>query len=183
MARQQHRPDREPSVPALARPAYEAIVALTDAFCREHLNAEYEALCRQLAGVLARKRPSPLLSGQPATWACGIVRSIGWVNFLDDKTQQPHLKMTDIDHGFGVSVASGSAKAKAIRDLLRMRRFDPDWTLPSRMEDNPLVWLLSVNGFLMDIRHAPREAQVVAFEKGLIPYIPADRQRPERPEE
>ena len=44
------------------------------------------------------------------------------------------------------------------------------------MEDNPLVWMLSVNGFLMDIRQAPRDAQVVAFEKGLIPYIPADRQ-------
>ena len=25
------------------------------------------------------------------------------------------------------------------------------------------------------IRHAPREAQEVAFEQGLIPYIPADR--------
>ena len=27
----------------------------------------------------------------------------------------------------------------------------------------------------MDIRQAPREVQEVAFEKGLIPYIPADR--------
>jgi hypothetical protein len=27
----------------------------------------------------------------------------------------------------------------------------------------------------MDIRKCPREAQVVAFEKGLIPDIPADR--------
>ena len=43
------------------------------------------------------------------------------------------------------------------------------------MDDNPLIWMLEVNGLLMDIRHCPREAQVVAFEKGLIPYIPADR--------
>jgi hypothetical protein len=28
---------------------------------------------------------------------------------------------------------------------------------------------------MMDIRDAPREAQEIAFEKGLIPYIPADR--------
>jgi hypothetical protein len=27
----------------------------------------------------------------------------------------------------------------------------------------------------MDIRRCPREAQEAAFEKGLIPYIPADR--------
>jgi hypothetical protein len=35
--------------------------------------------------------------------------------------------------------------------------------------------MLKVNGLITDIRLCPREAQVVAFEKGLIPYIPADR--------
>ena len=63
----------------------------------------------------------------------------------------------------------------AIRKLLKIRPFDPEWTLPSRMDDNPLIWMLEVNGLITDIRLCPREAQVVAFEKGLIPYIPADR--------
>jgi hypothetical protein len=98
---------------------------------------------------------------------------------LGDSTQTPHMKMTDIDEGFSISQASGSAKSKAIRDLLRMRPFDPEWTLPSRMDDNPLVWMVNVNGLLMDIRQAPREAQEVAFQKGLIPYIPADRKQGE----
>ncbi len=70
------------------------------------------------------------------------------------------------------------AKAKVIREGLDLVPFDPDWCLPSRLEDNPLVWMLEVNGFLMDIRHAPREAQVVAYQKGLIPWIPADRPKP-----
>ena len=35
--------------------------------------------------------------------------------------------------------------------------------------------MLEVNGFLVDIRYAPREIQETAFEKGLIPYISADR--------
>jgi hypothetical protein len=83
--------------------------------------------------------------------------------------------MTDIDEGFGVSEATGSAKSMAIRNLLKIRRFDPEWTLPSRMDDNPLVWMLEVNGLIMDIRRCPREAQVVAYEKGLIPYIPERR--------
>jgi hypothetical protein len=151
------------------------VVARTDAFCREHLNEEYAVLCRRLVEKLARKRPSPLLHGKPETWASGIVRTIGWVNFLGDPSQTPHLKMTDIDKGFGVSEASGSAKSRAIRDLLRVRPFDPEWTLPSRLEDNPLVWMLEVNGLLMDVRQAPREGQEIAFEKGLIPYIPGDR--------
>ena len=43
------------------------------------------------------------------------------------------------------------------------------------MDDNSMVWMLEVNGFIVDIRNAPRELQEVAFQKGLIPYIPADR--------
>ena len=43
------------------------------------------------------------------------------------------------------------------------------------MEDNPLIWMVEVNGLAVDIRHAPRQLQEIAFNKGLIPYIPADR--------
>jgi hypothetical protein len=68
----------EPSVPEAAKPAYDAIVALTDAFCREHRTAEYEGLCRKLAAALARKRPSPLTRGKPEVWACAVMRVIGW---------------------------------------------------------------------------------------------------------
>jgi hypothetical protein len=35
--------------------------------------------------------------------------------------------------------------------------------------------MIQVNGFIVDIRHASREMQEIAFNKGLIPYIPADR--------
>ena len=75
-------------------PVLELIVAMTDQFCREKLNEEYAVLCRRLAEKLARKRPSPLLGGKPETWACGIIRTIGWVNFLDDSSNKPHMKLT-----------------------------------------------------------------------------------------
>ena len=41
-------------------------------------------------------------------------------------------------------------------------------------EKNPLVWMAEVNGLLVDLRDMPREVQEIAFEDGLIPYIPAD---------
>jgi Domain of unknown function (DUF6398) len=164
-----------PSVPASARPAFQAIVALTDAFCREHLNDEYRVLCRKLAGALARKRPSPLLRGKPQSWAAGIVRVIGSVNFLDDSSQKPHLKMSAVDDAFGISQATGQAKAKQIRNMLKIRPFDTDWTLPSRVGDSPMAWLISVNGLIVDARHLPREVQEGAFRKGLIPYIPGKK--------
>ena len=153
----------------------EALMKLTDAFCKEFLNEEYADLCRKLAETLARKRPSPLLQGKLETWACGIVRTIGWVNFLDDRSQQPHMKLPVIDRAFGVAESTGQGKSKAIRTMLKIRTFDPRWTLPGHMDENPTVWMLEVNGFLMDIRNAPRELQEAAFAKGLIPYIPADR--------
>ncbi len=153
----------------------ERIVAMTDQFCREKLNEEYAVLCRRLAEKLARKRPSPLLSGKPESWASGIVRVVGWVNFLGDPSQPHHMKMTDIDEGIGVSEATGSAKAKAIRDLLKTHPLDPELTLPSRREQNPFAWMIQVNGLIADARHLPRDIQEEAVRKGLIPCIPADQ--------
>ena len=175
MARKRQDPGDEPTVPATARPAYDAIVALTDAFCREQLDGEYVALCRKLAGALARKRPSPLLGGKPTTWACGIIRTIGWVNYLDDKGHTPHMKLTAIDKAFGVAESTGQGKSKTIRTLLKIRTFDPHWTLPSQMDKNPMAWMIEINGFILDARHLKREFQEEAFRQGLIPYIPADR--------
>ncbi len=149
------------------------LAEMTDAFCREFLTEEYAELCRKLATALGRKRPSPLFRGKLETWASGVVRTIGWVNFLDDPSQKPHLRLPFIDRAFGVAESTGQGKSKAIRTMFKIRQCDPKWTLPSQMDDNPMVWMLEVDGFIMDIRHAPRELQERAFEKGLIPYIPA----------
>jgi hypothetical protein len=151
------------------------LIDMTDSFCKEFLSEEYADLCRKLATALARKRPSPLLRGRLETWACGIVRTIGWVNYLDDRSQKPHLKLPFIDRTFGVAESTGQGKSKAIRTMFKIRNFDLKWTLPSRMDENPVAWMFEVNGFLMDIRNAPREVQEVALQRGLIPYIPADR--------
>jgi hypothetical protein len=170
------KPRRKASGGADVRPVLEETVDTLDAFCREHLNDEYAAMCRTLAEKLARKRPSPLLKGRPNAWACAIVRTIGGVNFLHDPSQTPHMRTADIDRAFGVGTSTAGARATEIRRMLKIYPCDPRWTLPSRIDDNPLVWMMEVNGLLMDIRWAPREAQEIAFQKGLIPYIPADRE-------
>lgn len=35
--------------------------------------------------------------------------------------------------------------------------------------------MLQVNGMLVDVRFMPREVQEIAYQKGLIPFIPVDR--------
>lgn len=166
--------DLKNQVPEAYRERFDTIVERTDAFCDEHLNDEYKHLAREMAASICQSG-SPVRQGKPAGWAAGVIYALGWVNFLTDPSQDPHMKSEEIAAGIGVSPATMQAKAKVIREGLDLMAFDPEWSLPSRMDDNPLVWMLEVNGMLIDIRMAPREAQVVAYEKGLIPYIPADR--------
>ncbi len=153
-----------------------AVIAITDEFCRRHLNEEYAELAERMAQALSRKRPSPLASGQARTWAAGIVYALGRINFLFDKTQTPHLSAAELCKRMGVSQASASAKSKEIIDRMDLMPLDPRWCLPSKMEDNLLIWLVPLtNGMIADVRELPREIQEEAYQAGMIPYIPADR--------
>ncbi len=163
-------------VPEQMRAKFEEITNLTDNFCSQYLTPEYAELSRQLTAALCRKRPSPLAQGQAKSWACGIVHALGLVNFLYDSSQTPHMKASNLYRAFGVAESTGQAKSKQIRDLMDMYQMDPKWCLPSLVDQNPMIWLVSVNGFVMDIRTAPREIQEEAFRKGLIPYLPEQSQ-------
>lgn len=175
-------PKRKLNTDEAKQQAVVEIAGLVTAFCREHLHEEYADLCRRLTEKLARKRPSPLVSGRPNTWACGIVRTIGWVNFLDDPSQKPHMKLTAIDKAFGVGESTGQGKSMLIRKMLKIGAMDPQWSLRSRMDRNPLAWMIQVQGFLVDARFLKREFQEEALRKGLIPYIP-ERPQPMRDKE
>jgi len=162
-------------VPKKMRPKFDEIVALTDAFCQQYLDEEYAELCRKMTAALARKRPSPLERGRAKTWACGIVYAVGRVNFLFDKSQTPHMRADELCAKFGVAKSTGGNKASQIWDMLGITVADPRWYRPSKMDENPMAWLITVNGLIVDARHMPREIQEIAYRKGLIPYIPADR--------
>ncbi|QLE41825.1 hypothetical protein FD723_16310 [Nostoc sp. C052] len=159
-------------VPKQMQGKFEEITHLTDAFCSQHLNAEYAEMSRQLAAALCRKRPSPLATGLAKSWACGIVHALGMVNFLYDSSQTPHIKASELYQIFGVAESTGQGKSKAIRDAMKMSYYDTTWCLPSRLDSHPTAWLISVNGLPIDARYTPREIQEEAFDRGLIPYLP-----------
>ena len=102
------------SVPKMMLPVYRKIVGLTDDVCDKHLNSEYRDLARAMTAVLCRKRPSPVASGQPRTWACGIVYVLGRINFLDDKSFSPHMTTAELCAAFDVGESTVHAKARAI---------------------------------------------------------------------
>ncbi|MDR2183974.1 MAG: DUF6398 domain-containing protein [Clostridiales bacterium] len=53
------------------------IAKVIEAYCDLKLTAGYKEVCLEVLAKLARKRPSPLVSGRVNTWACGIVYTVG----------------------------------------------------------------------------------------------------------
>ncbi len=158
--------------------AFAAVVKLIDAFCEQYLNEDYRQLCEEMAMVIYLGE-LPSQRDKPAGWASGIVHALGWVNFLQDPGLSPHMTSAQVAEGFGVSQGTMTAKSKIIRDEFDLVQLDPDWCLPAMLVDNPLVWMFDVGGLMMDIRMAPRQVQEEAYQLGLIPFIPADKQEPE----
>ena len=95
-------------------PVYENIVGLINDVCERHLNSEYRDLAHAMTAALCRKRPSPLTSGQPRTWACGIIYVLGRINFLGDHSFSPHMTTAKLCAAFEVGESTVHAKARVI---------------------------------------------------------------------
>ncbi len=161
-------------VPEPLRVRFADIVAVTDRFCDEHLDAEFKRLCRDMAVVLCREG-CPVASGKAAGWAAGVVYSVAWVNFLSDPSQPHHMRAEDMARAAGVSPATLMNRAKVVREGLGLRRMDPRWSTTDMLEHNPLVWMVQDrHGMIHDVRQAPREVQEEAYRRGLIPFVPGE---------
>ena len=104
-------------IPKGMLPVYESIVGLTDDVCDRRLNSEYRDLARAMTEALCRKRPSPLSSGRPRTWAGGIVYVLGRINFLGDKSFPPYMATSDLCAAFEIGESTAHAKARLSRKL------------------------------------------------------------------
>jgi hypothetical protein len=162
-------------VPKKMLSKYEEITAITDQVCEMHLNAEYANLSRKMAAALSRKRPSPLERARTKSWAAGVLYALARVNFLFDKSQTPNISTRELCQALEISQGTASAKARDIWNILDLFPLQPDYCLPSLLDDNLMVWMLSVNGLIVDIRDMSRAVQVQAYQQGLIPYIPAEQ--------
>ncbi len=165
-------PNRSLRIPDSLRQHVEQIFGLTDQFCAAHLDNEYGELVHKLITKLARKRPSPLARGELRIWAAAAIYAVGSVNFLFDRTQRPHLTGDDLSMLTGVPKSTLASKAKLIRDVLHIGQLEPEYCRRELLASNPLAWMISVNGFLVDARMMPPEVQAEARRRGLIPDRP-----------
>ena len=162
-------------VPKAMQGRYDEVAAIVEPYCDAYLGGEYRDLCLRALEKLCRKRPSPVQSRRPGTWAAGIIYAIGQANWVFDKGSPIHMTADELVAPLGVSKSTASSTAAEIRKWLKIDQFSAEWTLPSRMEDNPFLWLVEVDGFVLDARSLPLELQVECAELGLIPHVPAQR--------
>lgn len=165
-------------VPKLPKDVLEkgtAVIGITDEFCLEHLDAGYAQLCRNVVGKLARKRPSPMLRGDLRIWASGVTYAMASNNFLFDKSQPMHLSADQLSDLLGVKKTTTGNKGTIVRNLLKIGMMDPEYTHPDLLKDNPLAWMLLIDGIAVDARTLPVEFQRKAFDMGLIPYMPGEQ--------
>lgn len=160
-------------IPAAMRTVSGQVIALTDAVCADLLDEEYAGLARHAVAKLARKRPSPLQSGRAATWAGGVVWALGQVNFLFDRASEPYVSHDDLAKAFGLSKSTLGQKAKQVRDMLKMTWATLEFLRAERIDDNPMIWFIMVDGLIFDARKLPVEIQAEAYLNGVIPYVPA----------
>jgi len=115
------------------------LLRLTSDFCRQRLNEEYEELCKKMILKMSRKRQVPFLSGNPGTWAAGIIYALGQINFLFDKSKQPNTTRDELCNFFGVAKGTASQKAKRIREMFRLTYFDDEFFTEDVAARNPLM--------------------------------------------
>jgi hypothetical protein len=137
----------------------EKILALTRSFCTKELNEEYAQLSEKLILKLSRKRTVPFITGKPEIWAASVIHALGTINFLFDKSTNPHKSVDDINTFFGTSKSTVTSKSKQIRDLLDLWHFDKEFSTQDMKHSNPLDNLVMVDGIIVPVSSLPDEFQ------------------------
>ena len=117
------------NVPKSMAGRYAEIAKVIENYCDLKLNQGYKDVCLEVLAKLARKRPSPLVSGRINTWACGIVYTVGAYNGAFDKSEPNHLVDNEVADWFGISKRTASNQMDKIDELLGLSYSRMDVTI------------------------------------------------------
>ena len=129
-------------IPVAMRRRVADVLAITDELCGACLDHEYAELARELVARLARKRPSPLARGDVRIWAAGALYALGQINFLFDRSQQPHLTADQLARELGVVKTTMANKATTIRRALGLGCYESGLTRQALYDDPPLALMI-----------------------------------------
>jgi hypothetical protein len=135
------------------------ILDLIRQFCTKKLNEEYFDLSERLTAKLGRKRNIPFATGQSEVWAAAIIHALGTINFLFDKSSEPYVSIDEINEFFKTNKSTTSNKSKQIRDLLKLDRWDDEFSTKRMRNSNPFNNLVMVDGLILPLDTLPGEYQ------------------------
>ncbi len=140
------------------------ILDLIRRFCDEKLDEEYFDISERVLQKLGRKKAVPFQTGKIETWAAGIIHAVGTINFLFDKTSEPYVSVNEIGTFFGVATSTVSGKSKEIRDMLKMDRWDKEFSTKRMNESNPFTSWVTVDGLIVPIDGLPEPYKTIALQ-------------------
>jgi hypothetical protein len=97
------------------------------------------------------------------------------VNFLFDRTQTPHMTADQLAEALGVVKTTMANKAGLINRTLEIGIYEPELMRAAMLEQHPMIWMVMVDGLIVDARTLPGEVQDEARRRGLIPDLDALR--------
>ena len=116
--------------------------------------------------------PDELKKGRPASWAAGIIHSIGTINFLPAPDYEPYIENKEIYSFFKVSQGTMQSKSKSISDSFQLFYMDPEWTTPENLLACDMFWKLETEDGIIDFREVPEDVQLTAVKDDIIPMAP-----------
>lgn len=137
------------------------ILDLVREFCSKKLDEEYFNLSERLVQKLGRKRNHPLATGQPQIWAAAIIHALGTINFLFDKSFEPYISIEEINTYFGTNKTTTGIKSKQIRDLLKLDRWDNEFSTKRMQDSNPFADLIMIDGLIVPVDTLPEQYQQI----------------------
>jgi hypothetical protein len=136
------------------------ILELVREFCGKKLDEEYFELSERLIQKLGRKRNVPFTTGQTQIWAAAVIHALGTINFLFDKSFEPYVSIDEINNFFGTTKSTTTNKSKQIRDLLKLDRWDNEFSTRRMSESNPIANFVMVDGLIVPLAQLPEQYQI-----------------------
>ncbi|GJM63386.1 DUF6398 domain-containing protein [Persicobacter diffluens] len=140
------------------------LIEMTRTFCTEKLNEDYAQLCEKLIKKMGRKREVPFKRGKLEIWGAAVVNAIGFVNFLFDKSSEPYVTADQIHEFFGTKSSTVSTKSKQIKEMFKMRQFDPEFSTAQMEAQNPFNDFVMIDGYMMPMDTLPENLQAEVKE-------------------
>jgi hypothetical protein len=135
------------------------ILARISDFCAQKLDSEYFELAERLVAKLGQKRNVPFATGQTQLWAAAIMHALGTINFLFDKASSPYISVDEMNNFFETNKSTVGNKSKLVRGLLKLNRWDNEFSTKRMNESNPFNNLVMVDGLIVPLNTLPEKYQ------------------------